>query len=161
MACQLVSTGSYYGTCFSFRFASWLVPPPVLLLLLIHWNLLLCLFVICCTVQHCRQPMEFLSFFREDASSESVGVEVMPAGAYVLPTFCEYCHAANVAQCPAGPTCRRPRLYFQKKRPPFCPPDATLWDATTDHAHPPPQVESPATVGQASWLSMFSSSEGD
>lgn len=82
----------------------------------------------CHCIQHCRQPMAFLSFFKEHD-------EVLPAGAYVLPTFCEYCRAPHVSQC--RPTCRRPALYFQKKRPPFCKPNAAVWNKDTDDYVPP------------------------
>jgi hypothetical protein len=102
--------------------------------------------------------MSFLSFFQEHASKEAVGVEVLPAGAYVLPTFCEYCGAKTLAECRPG-TCKRPALYFQKKRPPFCKPNSQKWDRKTDHYIPPrpPLAETPQP--QTSWLSMFSSSD--
>ena len=105
--------------------------------------------------------MAFLSFFQEHQTPESVGVEVLPAGAYVLPTFCEYCHAAHTSQCTAD--CRRPALYFQKKRPPFCPPDPKLWDPVTDEFREEETaipISPPDTHRQSSWLSMFSASDG-
>ena len=108
--------------------------------------------------QHCRQPMAFLSFFREHATEDSVGMEVLPAGAYVLPTFCEYCGASHISQCVPG-QCQRPALYFQKKRPPFCKPDKQKWDPQTDHYKPLVAV-TPEPQPQTSWLSMFSASDG-
>ena len=109
--------------------------------------------------QHCRQPMQFLSFFKEHQTKEAFGVEVLPVGAYVLPTFCEYCHAANTSQCSAD--CRRPALYFQKKRPPFAKPDSRVWDPVTDAHRPPPSPQmTTSTLRQSSWLSMFSHSDG-
>jgi hypothetical protein len=55
-------------------------------------------------------------------------------GAYVLPKFCEYCQASCTTKCP--PHCTRPKLYFQKKRPPFCKRNPVLWNDDTDHAIP-------------------------
>lgn len=83
-------------------------------------------------VQHCRRPDEFLSFFREHHTSEGVDVQVMPAGAYVVPTFCEYCQAPHISKCTT--TCERPKLFFQKKRPPFAKKDPLKWDPDTDDA---------------------------
>jgi len=63
---------------------------------------------------HCRQPLEFLSFFHPDShprATDSNGgdgtatttgaapVEALSAGAYMVPTFCEYCGAAHLSQC--------------------------------------------------------------
>jgi len=56
----------------------------------------------------------------------------MPAGVYVVPTFCEYCNVESTKLC--ADTCTRPKLFFQKKRPMFCRPDATRWDPVTDYA---------------------------
>ena len=109
--------------------------------------------------QHCRRPMHFLSFFQEHQTNEAVGVEVLPAGAYVLPTFCEYCHAAHVSGCQPG-VCRRPALYFQKKRPPFCKPNAQVWNTNTDEFLPAATTTTPTTTQPSSWLSMFSHSDG-
>jgi hypothetical protein len=78
--------------------------------------------------QHCRS-LEFLSFFKEHHTTNEHGVEVLPAGAYILPDFCEYCEATSTKQC--GSSCRRPKLFFAKKRPPFCNQakmDADWWD---------------------------------
>ena len=124
-------------------------------------SLLLLLFHNVCSSQpqHCRQPMDFFSFLKEHHTAESVGVEVLPAGAYVLPTYCEYCHAADTAQCSAD--CPRPALYFQKKRPPFAKPNAQVWDPVTDEFRPPPSPQvTPSTLRQSSWLSIFSNSDG-
>jgi len=89
------------------------------------------------TVQNCRQPLSMFSFFREHEhkTMEDVPVvEVMPVvglGAYALPTSCEYCQATSTAECPVF--CSRPKLYFQKKRPPFAKRDDKKWDERTDH----------------------------
>lgn len=106
------------------------------------------LYVLHMHTQHCRQPMSFLSLFHHPhneghvaaAASASaadgtaaVNVASLPAGVYVVPTFCEYCGANHVQQCDPD-QCPRPALYFQKKRPPFCKPDSTKWDPVTDHA---------------------------
>lgn len=71
--------------------------------------------------------MNLLSFFRETNEA----VEMVPAGMYVVPTFCEYCGAPETTLCHAE-TCPRPRLFFAKKRPPFCQRNAQVWDETTD-----------------------------
>jgi hypothetical protein len=80
--------------------------------------------------------LEFLSFFREhNNSTEEGGTTVMPMPAstfYVVPAACEYCYAAHTSQC--GKDCQRPRLYFQKRRPPFCKADANVWHPKTDYA---------------------------
>ena len=67
------------------------------------------------------------------AAAGSTTEVALPAGVYVVPTFCEYCGADHVQHCDPD-HCPRPSLYFQKKRPPFCKPDATKWDPVTDHA---------------------------
>jgi hypothetical protein len=83
--------------------------------------------------KHCRQPLSFFRFFHEHQDSDMAGVEVLPAGAYVLPTSCEYCGEADTQHCDRN-QCQRPPLYFQKKRPPFAKRDATRWDPITDDA---------------------------
>lgn len=104
---------------------------------------------------NCRQPLSFLSFFHEHNTPQGVGVEVLPAGAYVVPTFCEYCGSAHISQC--GSNCRRPKLYFQKKRPPFQPLDPEKWDPRTSHAIiVSPNVPSESTevpTNGTSWVS--------
>jgi len=67
---------------------------------------------------------------------------------YVVPTFCEYCNASSTDRCDPA-TCQRPRLYFQKKRPPFCPPDPGAWDPDTDHAVSPVAANTAAGSGAA------------
>jgi hypothetical protein len=112
--------------------------------------------------QHCRQPLSFLSFFRDrdvDVDPESSAPE-LPAGAYMMPTGCEYCGAEDTEQCDAK-SCRRPNLYFQKKRPPLCQQDSQCWDVATDHAlppkppppPPPPPPRSPSSPFEGSWVS--------
>lgn len=59
-------------------------------------------------------------------------VPALTAGAYVLPTFCEYCKASNKAFCPSH--CERPKLFFQKKRPPFCKLNPNMWNPQNDFA---------------------------
>ena len=82
--------------------------------------------------KNCRQPLSMFSFFRDEEEGEAVRVQVLPAGAYVLPTYCEYCKASN--GCPCQPHCERPKLYFQKKRPPFRKLDPNRWNPQTDFA---------------------------
>ena len=72
------------------------------------------------------------SFFRESKTRENPGVQVLPAGAYVLPTYCEYCQAAHPSLCPTH--CLRPKYYFQKKRPPFKKLDPNRWNPQNDFA---------------------------
>jgi hypothetical protein len=108
------------------------------------------------TNKHCRQPLAFLSFFNQHDRSgghhdqhgnngitcthpdeqQHQQQDVAPPlpGAYVLPKFCEYCQASSTTNCP--PHCTRPKLYFQKKRPPFCKRNPVLWNDETDHAIP-------------------------
>ena len=54
-----------------------------------------------------------------------------PPGAYVVQTNCEYCGASHIRLC--TPECQRPKLFFRKKRPPFCP-HPERWDPHTEYA---------------------------
>ena len=54
-------------------------------------------------------------------------------GAYMVPKSCEYCGASDTAYC-CPKTCRRPKMFFHKKRPPFAAPDPDVWDPQTDEA---------------------------
>jgi hypothetical protein len=86
---------------------------------------------------HCRQPLAFLSLFREHGGDTRDGDALpvgMGMGMYVMPTFCEYCGAEHTNDCTGN--CQRPALYLQKKRPPFSKPSRALWDPATDHAIP-------------------------
>mmetsp|Transcript_24902 Transcript_24902/g.37844 ORF Transcript_24902/g.37844 Transcript_24902/m.37844 type:complete len:201 (+) Transcript_24902:154-756(+) len=90
----------------------------------------------------CRQlqPLSFLPFVKHDETREDVDSWVDPlpvAGAYTIPTECEYCGAKHVSECDPE-LCQRPRLFFQKKRPPFCQNDKK-WDPVTDFAIPEPE----------------------
>jgi hypothetical protein len=70
------------------------------------------------TYKNCRQPLAFLSLFREHESGDGGGMmDILPSMAYVLPTFCEYCGSEFIAQC--GPNCERPPLFFQRMKPFF------------------------------------------
>lgn len=100
--------------------------------------------------QRCRQPLEFLSLFRDDidpddelertlhggGDSTHALLHAVAPGAYVLPTFCEYCGARSVTDCDPS-RCQRPQLYFSKKRPPFANAGTahTFFDPTTDEAY--------------------------
>lgn len=100
---------------------------------------------------HCRQPLAFLSLFREHGDTRD-GVESLPAGGmgmgmYVMPTFCEYCGAEHTSECKGS--CQRPALYLQKKRPPFSKPGA-LWDPVTDHAIPQKRDKNSVSEGHGS-----------
>ena len=89
-----------------------------------------------------------------------MGVEILPAGAYMMPTGCEYCGAPDSKLCDCS-TCQRPAFYFQKKRPPFCKADALLWDPVTDHANvmvPPKVVVPPTTPSRSPTSSPFEGS---
>lgn len=116
----------------------------------------------CYDKQHCQQPLSFLSFFRERGADggELVDDAMLPAGAYMMPTSCEYCGQADAKLCRAD-SCHRPALYFQKKRPPFCHSDARRWDPLSDYAiatPPPPQPPQPSlsrssSPFEGSWVS--------
>lgn len=95
---------------------------------------------------HCRQPLSFLSFFHENVTNDGMGVELLPAGAYMMPRFCEYCGSDDTRYCLA--TCQRPKLYFQKKRSPFEKRNPIKWDPITDeYIPPPPQAPPPELPG--------------
>ena len=83
-------------------------------------------------LQTCQQPL-FQGGGVSDEVMDETGIQVMPIGAYSIPSSCEYCGAEHLAMCPSD--CDRPKLYFRKKRPPFCPPDK--YDPITDYALPP------------------------
>ena len=51
--------------------------------------------------------------------------------AYMLPQTCEYCNADSTDKCTDD--CQRPKLFFKKRRPPFCKP-GPKWDPVTDYA---------------------------
>lgn len=107
---------------------------------------------------NCRQPLAMFSFFRENKTRESAGVEILPAGAYVLPTFCEYCKSPNTRQCP--PHCERPKLYFQKKRPPFQKLDPNLWNPQTDFALTAEEKADLNTSASSSDMASLASTSG-
>jgi hypothetical protein len=66
--------------------------------------------------------------FHEDSNGE--GVEVLvPYTMYTLPKSCEYCGCDSTDQCQGA--CQRPKSFFLKQRPPFCPPGAD-WDPKTE-----------------------------
>lgn len=88
-------------------------------------------------MKHCRQPLSFLSFFNEHDSADSIGVEILPPGAYTMSRFCEYCGSEDTKLCTSN--CTRPKLFFQKKRPPFEKPNANIWDPRTDRFIPQPK----------------------
>mmetsp|Transcript_26134 Transcript_26134/g.38298 ORF Transcript_26134/g.38298 Transcript_26134/m.38298 type:complete len:171 (-) Transcript_26134:1464-1976(-) len=73
----------------------------------------------------------FLPFHVVEDSEEG-HVEVIPApGMYLVPLHCEYCGAERTQDC--VPECQRPKLFFRKKRPPFCPRAIDKWDPDTDY----------------------------
>ena len=68
--------------------------------------------------------------FHEQSDRE--GVEnVLPPGMYTIPKTCEYCGAESTDLC--TDTCQRPKSFFRKQRPPFCPSDAEKWEPSTDY----------------------------
>ncbi len=69
-------------------------------------------------------------------------VKLLPAGAYMMPTECEYCGESDTKLCCAE-TCQRPSYYLQKKRPPFSKRDSHVWHPISDHAIPPPPLPPP------------------
>lgn len=86
-------------------------------------------------------------------------VKLLPAGAYMMPTECEYCGKNDTKLCCAE-TCQRPSFYLQKKRPPFSKRDSLVWHPISDHAipppppppSPPPEPETPSR-SPGSWVS--------
>ena len=91
-----------------------------------------CLFF-CQTQQQCRRPLDFLSLFTSPHldRSNSSDHQALACGAYQIPKTCEYCGAESTKQCSS--TCQRPKSFFRKKRPPFCPPGPE-WDPITEYA---------------------------
>lgn len=104
------------------------------------------LFCLSFNTQHCRRPLNFLSFFQDPCSqpedeessnnnnnnNNNDNIVLLP-GVYMTPKDCEYCGAERTQDCNPR-TCTRPALYFQKKRPPFCKPESSQWDPINDHA---------------------------
>ena len=79
--------------------------------------------------------------FRQDETTNTDCADALSADPaeienpmYMVPTSCEYCGAKETSQCSSNPSCSRPKLYFQKKRPPFCKRDPERWDPETDNA---------------------------
>jgi hypothetical protein len=74
------------------------------------------------TKQHCQQPLDFFAYFahphRRNGNDDSMELYHLPMGAYALPKACEYCGAIDTADCHPR-ECRRPNLYFARKKPPF------------------------------------------
>lgn len=105
---------------------------------------------------HCRQPLDFWSFLRKHNTHNGTGVEMMPAGTYVVPTFCEYCGASHTSQC--KPNCGRPPLFFAKKRPPFQKPDSKRWNSETDEEIAPQVSRSVQTT--KSWVAGLFGGKG-
>jgi hypothetical protein len=66
--------------------------------------------------------------FNEDSNREGVEAHV-PYTMYTLPKSCEYCGGEHTDQCQGA--CQRPKSFFLKQRPPFCPPGAD-WDSKTE-----------------------------
>ena len=103
--------------------------------------------------------MEFFALFGEHADRETVEEYLLP-GMYSIPAGCEYCHAEDSKDCNPQ-TCQRPRLYFHKKRPPFCPPNPSQWDLTTDLQVPaPPPRPEPVERKSSILENWFGSSNG-
>jgi len=50
---------------------------------------------------------------------------------FPLPTKCEYCGVSSLKDCNAT-TCKRPKSFFIKQRPPFVPRGHPRWDHRTD-----------------------------
>lgn len=73
-----------------------------------------------------------MSYHNIDIIDEDLEPMPLP-GAYAVPVGCEYCGVPNTNQC-CPTTCPRPKLFFQKKRPPFAPRDASLWNPVNDYA---------------------------
>jgi hypothetical protein len=100
-----------------------------------------------CLIQsftQCQHPMDFLPFFHEHSEREGVERAYSP-GMYMLPKTCEYCGSESTDHCLGG--CQRPKSFFRKHRPPFCPPESKQWDLKTDferkknHPDPKPKKE--------------------
>mmetsp|Transcript_31357 Transcript_31357/g.35670 ORF Transcript_31357/g.35670 Transcript_31357/m.35670 type:complete len:288 (+) Transcript_31357:305-1168(+) len=92
----------------------------------------------------CHQPLSFLPFVKGGNGAFGGGEtnegddwimqedSVLPmAGAYTVPSNCEYCGSVHVSMCDPI-TCQRPKLFFRKKCPPFCRPDSQKWDPITE-----------------------------
>lgn len=98
--------------------------------------------------------MSFLSFLKQRKIDHGTDTfEVMPAGAYVVPRFCEYCGAEDIDDC--GDDCKRPKLYFQKKRPPFARKDPLQWDERDFAVDPEQPTSPPEPQTTGSFLSFF------
>lgn len=88
-------------------------------------------FIFLCS-QQCRHPLEIFSVFHEHANRQDVVDHKLLPGMYAIPRACEYCGAVDSDYCTDD--CQRPKSFFQKKRPPFCPPNMSQWDPVTDVA---------------------------
>jgi hypothetical protein len=99
--------------------------------------------------QRCQQPKAFWDQMFPHGSQQHDDDDgtmdgAIPMGMFVVPQYCEYCGASHTRLCP--PSCQRPKLFFQKKRPPFCN-QRHEWDAHTEYALPkPPPVAELANI---------------
>jgi hypothetical protein len=102
--------------------------------------------------QHCRQPLDFLSFFAHRSADGSVDMELyhLPMGAYALPKACEYCGVDDTADCCRD--CRRPRLYFARKKPPFAVPPVVVVAAAEQQQQHKPSSPSASDTSPRSWV---------
>jgi hypothetical protein len=100
----------------------------------------------------CRHPLDLLSMFHEEDGNGPSQHEVIGGGDhtsnncdsendvhrvcgyYAIPTSCEYCGSPHIDQCTAN--CQRPRSFFPRQRPPFCPKDESEWDTNDFATHP-------------------------
>jgi hypothetical protein len=80
-------------------------------------------------VTQCRYPRDFLAIFHDHDHGGECNGGVDHDLFYRTPTTCEYCGSMSVHECPES--CERPKLFFAKKRPPFCK-KGPNWDAKTD-----------------------------
>jgi hypothetical protein len=107
------------------------------------------------TKQHCQQPLDFFAYFAHPhrrRNDDSMELYHLPMGAYALPKACEYCGAVDTADCHPR-ECRRPNLYFARKKPPFAvvvPPAAV----EQQQSQPPQRPNSPSAsdTSPRSWV---------
>ncbi len=89
--------------------------------------------------QQCRHPLELFSMFHDHRAPHLEAVDHLLPGMHVLPRTCEYCGASDTDLCTKE--CQRPKSFFRKSRPPFCPPDRSQWDPVTGFVVKPKQLK--------------------
>mmetsp|Transcript_18992 Transcript_18992/g.39014 ORF Transcript_18992/g.39014 Transcript_18992/m.39014 type:complete len:174 (+) Transcript_18992:129-650(+) len=93
----------------------------------------------------CQHPLDILGMFNDEEVEGGGGDNIIKtsysgdangdaqahrvSGYHAIPRSCEYCGSPDVNICVNDSKCERPRSFFPRERPPFCPKGGSkLWD---------------------------------